>query len=351
MALQFQPPPDWLIQEYMNRKSPGQEILDAGLQIAKTYADSKRLNQASKIASDKNAIDKATADREARKQFYEFGDVASLPQDQQNAVLNPAQGPVTESGKGPESPIIAHFQSFLSQNPSGIKGREKQVSNRPQQAPFLINNKPAVFNPGTSQYEIAQVVDPSAQQTLEDPSFTPRVEQPVNSQFVGMQGEKPILLNPRTGQMTEGTLPGGGPLTSTNQTEGQANAKLYAQRMEEADKQLNELDKSVDLSSIGSGIEGKLPNIAKSGNIQMFEQSKRNFLNAVLRRESGAVISPTEFAEGNKQYFTVMGDTPKVKQQKALNRQTAIAGIRNAGGMSSALKGSSGGWSYGGRLP
>jgi len=35
----------------------------------------------------------------------------------------------------------------------------------------------------------------------------------------------------------------------------------------------------------------------------VFEQAKKNFVNAVLRLESGAVISPSEFTNADKQYF------------------------------------------------
>lgn len=48
---------------------------------------------------------------------------------------------------------------------------------------------------------------------------------------------------------------------------------------------------------------GKYPNWMKTDDRQVFEQSKRNFVNSVLRNESGAVISDTEFANADKQYF------------------------------------------------
>ena len=47
----------------------------------------------------------------------------------------------------------------------------------------------------------------------------------------------------------------------------------------------------------------------------------------MLRRESGAVIGPTEFESGDKQYFPQIGDKPATIAQKARNRQMAIDGI------------------------
>lgn len=46
MALQFQPPPEWLIKEYMDQKSPGQQILDSSNDTAKTYLALKQQQQA-----------------------------------------------------------------------------------------------------------------------------------------------------------------------------------------------------------------------------------------------------------------------------------------------------------------
>jgi hypothetical protein len=51
------------------------------------------------------------------------------------------------------------------------------------------------------------------------------------------------------------------------------------------------------------------------------DQAKRNFVNAVLRRESGAVISPSEFENAHVQYFPVPGDSEKVLAQKKANRE------------------------------
>lgn len=58
--------------------------------------------------------------------------------------------------------------------------------------------------------------------------------------------------------------------------------------------------------------------------MQKMEQAQRNFINAVLRRESGAQISDSEFANARLQYFPVIGDTPEVIEQKRRTREDAI---------------------------
>lgn len=155
---------------------------------------------------------------------------------------------------------------------------------------------------------------------------------PGNTQFVGMQGGKPVIFNPKTRAFEAVELPGAGPLVSTTQTEGQANASLYAERIKKANDQIKNLEGKIDLTGTQAGIESKLPNAAQSAQIQQFEQAKRNFLTAVLRRESGAVISPSEMAEGGKQYFPAFGDKPEVIEQKRVNRATALTGLQKAAG-------------------
>jgi hypothetical protein len=61
-------------------------------------------------------------------------------------------------------------------------------------------------------------------------------------------------------------------------------------------------------------------------------QAERNFINAVLRKESGAVISDSEFDNARRQYIPQPGDDPQTKEQKRRNRQTAIREIGGAAG-------------------
>lgn len=69
---------------------------------------------------------------------------------------------------------------------------------------------------------------------------------------------------------------------------------------------------------------GTMANWTQSPDQQSIEQAQRDFINAVLRQESGAAIAPHEFDNARKQYFPQPGDTPEVIAQKAMNRQTAI---------------------------
>ena len=65
---------------------------------------------------------------------------------------------------------------------------------------------------------------------------------------------------------------------------------------------------------------------------QKLDQAKRDFVNAVLRRESGAAINKDEFDNANVQYFPQPGDSPQVIEQKRQNRTNAIASMKASAG-------------------
>lgn len=70
-----------------------------------------------------------------------------------------------------------------------------------------------------------------------------------------------------------------------------------------------------------------LPNALSSPEFQQYTQAQRDFINAVLRRESGAAISKDEFANAEKQYFVQAGDSKEVIAQKRRNRRKTLDGI------------------------
>lgn len=147
-------------------------------------------------------------------------------------------------------------------------------------------------------------------------------------------------------------------------TEGQAKANLFGSRMKEADRILQELEGKYSPMAVNAkmgaekmpgvgGLAGAVGNLMLSTEGQQAEQAQRDFVNAVLRRESGAVISEPEFANAQKQYFPQPNDTPEVLAQKRRNRALAIGGMEaevpgglRAGGQPAApASGAKGGWS------
>ena len=71
---------------------------------------------------------------------------------------------------------------------------------------------------------------------------------------------------------------------------------------------------------------------AMSEDGQQYLAAKMNFITAVLRKESGAAISDTEFANEDLKYFPQVGESDAVIEQKRLARQTAINSMKAQSG-------------------
>lgn len=120
-------------------------------------------------------------------------------------------------------------------------------------------------------------------------------------------------------------------------TEAQSRDLTYGTRGGEANQTINALEASVSgynpvWFTVQAALEpNTIGNVFVPDQIRQIRQAERNFLTAVLRRESGAVISPSEFATGEKQYFPRPGDDAKTLEQKRQNRQTVIDSFMKAG--------------------
>ena len=133
------------------------------------------------------------------------------------------------------------------------------------------------------------------------------------------------------------TAPSGSILTDAGKpmNDTQATSYGYAQRLVEADAIISQIgDQFTALRSYAGQL---LPNILKTDDRQRFEQAQRNFINSVLRKESGAVISEEEFKNARQQYFPQPGDSDAVLQQKAQNRDTVIENFYRQAGVSAPM--------------
>lgn len=112
----------------------------------------------------------------------------------------------------------------------------------------------------------------------------------------------------------------------------------FAKRLEQSENIFNTLEEEgFDRSSSSAGIKSMIPGFL-SGTLGLDvdqprrqEQAERNFINATLRRESGAAISEGEFDNAEQQYFPRVGDTPNVLAQKKANRQQVLQSIKTEG--------------------
>lgn len=160
---------------------------------------------------------------------------------------------------------------------------------------------------------------------------TPEVGK-LGTQVVEVAGRK-LLINTQTGEtirdlgVADGIPDIGGITTLTGKplTDTQALTFGYGTRMSNANVIISELED--EFTGVIGLITGHkwFPGVFKTEDRLRIEQAERNFINAVLRRESGAAIAPSEFDSAAKQYFPQPGDTTKVLEQKARNRTTVIS--------------------------
>jgi hypothetical protein len=119
-------------------------------------------------------------------------------------------------------------------------------------------------------------------------------------------------------------------------TASQHQAGTFARRMQQAEDAFQDIEaKGYDRSDFTSALGASSPdwlNFMRSPEGQQNDQAERNFINAALRRESGAAISEGEFQNAEKQYFPRAGDSPEVIEQKRKNRAIVLKGLSTEAG-------------------
>jgi len=187
----------------------------------------------------------------------------------------------------------------------------------------------------------------------------PKSQMPTAGQVVERE-EGTFLVDTRTGQAKPVVGPqgqaliGGKPLTET-----QSNAVAFGMRAIEANKLATDLESrgftntGVIRTAVG-GTMGQAPIVGEkleqgvrstfnvlpqalggpSPEQQQVDQARRNFITAVLRKESGAVIGPNEYRDEERKYFPQLGDSEKVIKQKQDARKLAIQALEAQAGPS-----------------
>ena len=194
-----------------------------------------------------------------------------------------------------------------------------------------IDNKLVRVMPDGSVTEL-YASDSSAELTADMREYNLAKEQGFAGSFIEfIQAQKGGGLQIRTNPDGTTEIIQGGP-AATKLTEGQSKATGFFARSDEANKLMSELE--MEGTELRNVFSGALPfgNYMRTPEGQKYDQAKRNFINAILRQESGAVIGPSEFASAELQYFPQPGDSPEVIAQKKANRETAVNALKVAAG-------------------
>lgn len=191
--------------------------------------------------------------------------------------------------------------------------------------------------PGADGQPVMSQVTPQLPPNIRPPVFAQQPPQAMPQPAAPAQGQP--APQPQAGSLPPAVNTGGLSVQPIAQpkppqfTEGQANAGLYADRISNALPIIERYGN--EATSFRNKIGGAVPgvgNFVVTPEYQQLQQAQRDFINAVLRRESGAVIADSEFANASQQYFPQPGDTPEVIAQKKANRETALEGIARAAG-------------------
>lgn len=282
---------------------------------------------------------------------FQTGQKAALQK--QAAALAQAAGAEGETLAQKLARLQAQRTSNLDVNKTLLSNAQNEFTNLQTQAkPVEVNqgNSLVRFNPSTGQYET--VVEGGNKQTDDIRNYEYAKQNGYQGSLLDFQREKvgmssgayDIQSDPTTGQfyrinkLTGQTEPisGVGGLgqfqVGVKPTDTQSAAFGYANRAGASNDIINQL------GSVGSEYRGVIsgsrvfPNILKTSERQQLEQAQRDFVNAVLRRESGAAISPEEFNNAAQQYFPQPGDSEAVMAQKAANRQRTIQNLNRESG-------------------
>ena len=218
------------------------------------------------------------------------------------------------------------------------------AARQPERQPLVNAGDGAIFDPNTQQWIQAPGGTRKPPQVVE--LFDEATGQPYKATWNSEKGEyervggvkarsgMQLTTNPDgTVTLTEGAIGG---LPKLTEAEGR-NSGFYGRGVE-SHKILNDLEG--EGTSILNKVAGAIPvvgNYLQGEGAQKYGQAKRDFINAVLRRESGAVISPEEFANADQQYFPQPGDGPEVIAQKRKNRETTIQGLKISAGQGASF--------------
>jgi hypothetical protein len=154
-----------------------------------------------------------------------------------------------------------------------------------------------------------------------------QVQPPPLPQYPGASGQAPQQPGTPQAQVQPLTPPAPKPAT-----QDQTTAAAFANRIAEANQRLMEVD---TLGADGwAAFLSRFPggNYLQSPEWQKYDRDRRDFINAVLRRESGAAIGAAEFDSANQQYFPQPGDKPEVIEAKRRARELALSNMAQAAG-------------------
>ena len=337
------------------------------LPLAQMYAGTRMAEK-----GDKQAVELARQLRVQQQQMGENYFNAISPQQTELAGPTPTGAPLTTVNQpdfrkafgiasDPYAPSWLKAQAAEMLKPQKVGEGEKVIRFNP------ATGKNEVIAEGTEKFKAPIQVDTGTTIEFRDPrnptvvlQTIPKTQMPTAGQVVERE-DGTFLVDTRTGQAKPVMGAGGQPLMSGGKplTEAQGNSVAFGARAIEANRIATDLEKqgvrnTGAIRTAVGGLAGMTPFIGEqleqgvrstfnilpsvtggpSAEQQQTEQARRNFVSAVLRKESGAAIGVDEYKNEERKYFPQAGDTDAVIKQKQKARELAIEALKAQAGPS-----------------
>ena len=337
------------------------------LPLAQMYAGTRIAEK-----GDKKALELAQALRTQQQQMGENYFNAISPQQTELAGPTPTGAPLSTVNQpdfrkafaiasDPYAPSWLKAQAAEMLKPQKVGEGEKVIRFNP------ATGKNEVVAEGGEKFKAPIQVDTGTTIEFRDHRDPTKVLQTISKTQMPTAGQVierddgTFLVDTRTGQAKPVMGQGGQPLMGGGKplTEAQGNAVAFGARAMEANRIVTDLEKQgfrntgAIRTAIG-GVAGMTPfvgeqleqGVRSTFNVaptflggtneqqQQVEQARRNFVSAVLRKESGAAIGVDEYKNEERKYFPQAGDTEKVIEQKQKARELAIEALKAQAGPS-----------------
>jgi hypothetical protein len=116
-------------------------------------------------------------------------------------------------------------------------------------------------------------------------------------------------------------------------SEGERAAFGYYTRALDAHQALEAMEEKMASKGLaGQAAYSFLPNAMQSEENQLYKQAQRQFTEARLRKDSGAAIAASEYANDEKTYFPQPGDTKAVLERKRQARSMVLRSLKDQAG-------------------
>ncbi len=207
---------------------------------------------------------------------------------------------------------------------------ELEQMRNPKVDPLKVGQGETIVDPRTGKVLFQSDPKPEAK-----PSAVQEYEYAKSQGFPGTfqdweaskKGGMSLQVDPATGAVT---FQQGGNIKPM--TEGESKDAVFSTRAEGALPLIDQFgDSLTGQEGIVGGTVGQLPvvgNFAKSEGYQQAEQAGKEFLQAILRKDTGAAITADETSEYGSVYLPRPGDTKATLDQKKVSRRRALEAIK-----------------------